>query len=61
MINFKDLGSQKSHQSEWKKSVFEVYDEASLNLDWTKKLKETCDKAKIIFYMPILIGNCGSG
>ncbi|WP_440694016.1 N-acetylneuraminate synthase family protein [Candidatus Pelagibacter sp. HIMB1695] len=47
---FKDLGSQKSHQSEWKKSVFEVYDEASLNLDWTNELKETCDKAKITFF-----------
>lgn len=47
---FKDLGSQKSHQSSWKKSVFEVYKEASLNLDWNSELKETCDKAKITFF-----------
>jgi sialic acid synthase SpsE len=47
---FKDLGSQKSHQSDWKKSVFEVYNEASLNLDWTNDLKETCDKAEITFF-----------
>lgn len=47
---FRDLGSQKSHQSRWKKSVFEVYKEASLNIDWTPILKETCDKAGIDFF-----------
>ena len=47
---FKKLGSQKSHQSKWQKSVFEVYKEASINLEWTKILKETCDKAKIAFF-----------
>ena len=46
---FKKLGSQKSHQSKWGKSVFEVYKDASINLEWTKILKETCDKAKIAF------------
>ena len=49
-IGFKNLGSQKSHQSKWKKSVFEVYNDASLNMDWTNELKETCDKAKITFF-----------
>lgn len=47
---FKNLGSQQSHQSKWKKSVFEVYDDASLNFDWTPILKETCDKAEIAFF-----------
>lgn len=47
---FKDLGSQKSHQAQWKKSVFEVYDDASLNKDWTPTLVETCKKAKIDFF-----------
>src|SRR3990167_3795691 len=46
---FKSLGSQKSHQSRWKKSVFEVYQDASINNDWTPVLKETCDKAGIAF------------
>ena len=46
---FKSLGSQQSHQKKWKKSVFDVYQEASLNLDWTKQLKETCEKAGIAF------------
>ena len=47
---FKALGKQESHQSSWKKSVFEVYEDASLNMDWTPILKETCDKAGISFF-----------
>jgi len=46
---FKNLGINNSHQSSWKKSVFETYKKASLNLDWTHELYETCKKAKIIF------------
>lgn len=44
---FKDLGSQVSHQAAWKKSVFEVYDEASLPDDWTPLLKAKCDEVGI--------------
>ena len=47
---FKTMGSQQAHQSKWQKSVFEVYQDASLNLDWTPALKETCDKAGITFF-----------
>lgn len=47
---FKDLGTQRSHQSAWKKSVFEVYREAALPRDWTDELKETCDRAGIHFF-----------
>jgi sialic acid synthase SpsE len=39
-----------SHQKNWKKSVFEVYREASINFSWTAKLKKECDKAKIDFF-----------
>ena len=47
---FKNLNTKYlSHQKKWKKSVFEVYQDASVNLDWTKKLKAECDKAKIHF------------
>lgn len=49
-IGFKSLGTQKSHQSSWKKSVYETYDQASLNLNWTSELKGTCDKAGIAFF-----------
>lgn len=47
---FKSLGGQQSHQSKWKKSVFEVYQDASVPLLWTSTLKETCDKAGIAFF-----------
>jgi len=35
---FKALGSQQSHQASWEKSVFEVYQEASLPWEWTEDL-----------------------
>lgn len=48
-----------SHQAGWKKSVFEVYQDASINLDWTHSLKETCDAAGVTFmtspYAPELV------
>jgi sialic acid synthase SpsE len=47
---FKSLGRQQSHQSKWKKSVFEVYKDASVSTDWTQALKETCDKVGITFF-----------
>jgi N-acetylneuraminate synthase len=39
-----------SHQAKWNKSVFEVYQAASINPDWTPILKETCDAAGITFF-----------
>jgi len=47
---FKSLGRKQSHQSQWNKSVFDVYNDASLKSDWTEILKETCDKAGISFF-----------
>ncbi len=47
---FKGLKGNNSHQSSWKKSVFETYADASLNQDWTRVLKETCDKAGLSFF-----------
>jgi sialic acid synthase SpsE len=47
---FRSMGSQQAHQSRWKKSVFQVYQEASVSLDWTPALKETCQKAGITFF-----------
>jgi len=48
--SFRSLSGKLSHQASWKKSVFEVYRDASINKNWTKILKETCDKAKIDFF-----------
>lgn len=48
---FKLIGeSLVSHQSKWKKSVFEVYKEASLSQSWTPRIKEECDKVGIDFF-----------
>ena len=47
---FRKLDGDQSHQANWKKSVFEVYKDASVSLDWTETLKETCDKAGIAFF-----------
>lgn len=47
---FKNLGGQQSHQAAWKKSVFDVYDDASLPMTWTLTLKETCDQAGIDYF-----------
>ena len=47
---FKSMGGQQSHQSAWKKSVFDVYQDASVDTGWTPVLKETCDKAGIAFF-----------
>jgi N-acetylneuraminate synthase len=47
---FKAMGSQVSHQAEWSKSVFEVYDYASIPFEWTPILKEECDKVGIHYF-----------
>ena len=39
---FNKLGNQISHQSSWKKSVSEVYNDASIPLEWAPILKEEC-------------------
>lgn len=44
---FKALGKALSHQSKWKKTVFEIYQEASISEDWTEVLARECAKAGI--------------
>src|ERR1700730_1432069 len=44
-VGFRSLGGQRSHQSRWEKSVFDVYQDASVDLGWTPHLKEACDSA----------------
>ena len=38
-----------AHQKKWKKSVFQIYKEASINPKWNHELKKTCKKYKIDF------------
>ncbi|MBE3066944.1 MAG: N-acetylneuraminate synthase family protein [Chloroflexi bacterium] len=46
---FTHMNAQVSHQAEWKKSVTQVYSEASVSWDWTPVLKEECDRIGIDF------------
>jgi sialic acid synthase SpsE len=43
-------GGQVSHQAAWKKSVFQVYSEASIPLGWTPTLVEECQDAGIDYF-----------
>ena len=47
---FDNMKGKLSHQSKWKKSVFEVYKDASISKDWTRILKEECDKVGIDYF-----------
>jgi sialic acid synthase SpsE len=47
---FKSLKKKLSHQSKWRKSVFQVYKRAELPLSWTAELKKTCKSAGIDYF-----------
>ncbi len=47
---FSHMDSQVSHQASWKKSVFQVYTEASIPFEWTPVLKQACDEVGIDFF-----------
>jgi len=47
---FKSMQSKGSHQKSWKKSIFEVYEDAEVPLRWTQELYDTCVKADIDFF-----------
>jgi N-acetylneuraminate synthase len=47
---FESMGNQLEHQAKWKKSVYEVYEDASISQDWTARLKEKCDEVGIEYF-----------
>ena len=47
-FGFKKIGKL-THQSKWKKSVFQTYKDASIDNSWTKSLKKECRKNNIDF------------
>jgi sialic acid synthase SpsE len=49
-VGFENLGSIVSHQANWKKSVFEVYNDASISQDWTPLLKAKCNEVGIDYF-----------
>lgn len=48
-LGFKSLGSQQGHQANWKKSVFEVFQDYECNREWNQELIQTAAQAKIDF------------
>ncbi len=47
---FKDLSDRLSHQATWRKSVYEVYEDASLNRDWTAVIRDAAVAAGTHFF-----------
>lgn len=47
---FSHMNAQVSHQANWKKSITQVYNEASVPFEWTPILKEACDQAGIDYF-----------
>lgn len=44
---FDSMGGQLSHQKNWTKSVYDVYDDASVSDEWSALLKAKCDEVGI--------------
>ena len=49
-FGFKTMQAKSSHQKAWKKSVYEVYEDAEVPLRWTQELYDTCKEADIDFF-----------
>jgi sialic acid synthase SpsE len=49
-VGFERLGGQLSHQSKWKKSVLQVYQDATLPWEWTATLKQECNACGIDYF-----------
>ncbi|MFV1858022.1 MAG: N-acetylneuraminate synthase family protein [Anaerolineales bacterium] len=47
---FRSMDDQVSHQAKWRKSVFEVYEGASIPFEWSAELGEECDEAGIHYF-----------
>jgi len=49
-FGFESMGAQLSHQKKWKKSVYEIYQDASLDWNWTEELVRHCNIEQIHFF-----------
>lgn len=47
---FNDLGTKIAHQAAWDKSVFQVYEEASLPWEWTSQLAQAAKDNGVAFF-----------
>ena len=49
-LGFRSMVDQESHQAKWSKSVFEVYEQASIPFEWSSELGEECNQAGIHYF-----------
>lgn len=47
---FKNLPMKMAHQEKWGKSVFEVYEDASIPFEWTNELSEECNELGLDYF-----------
>jgi N-acetylneuraminate synthase len=47
---FQELGEKLTHQAQWKKDVYEVYQDAALPIEWTDVLRTECKKVGIDYF-----------
>ena len=47
---FKSLGGKFSHQKSWDKSIFEVYKDAEVPINWTEELKKHAEDINVDFF-----------
>lgn len=47
---FRSMEDQVSHQAKWSRSVYEVYEGASIPFEWSAELAEACDQAGVHYF-----------
>jgi sialic acid synthase SpsE len=47
---FRNMDGKVSHQASWQKSVYQVYQEASIPFEWSPILKKECDRLNIDYF-----------
>ncbi len=47
---FRTMDAQVSHQAGWRKSVYQVYSEASIPFEWSEALKAACQEAGVHYF-----------
>ena len=45
-VEFQKLETLQTHQSDWKKSVSEIYDQYHFKREWTQEIYKECNKLK---------------
>jgi len=48
-VGFNAMKAPLAHQAAWRKSVYEIYSDASAPWDWTATLKKTCDEVGVTY------------